>query len=590
MAFRPPQRLQTRQHTHQQPPTTEQDPQSASSPYLKRTLEDSQEEWVLFSPSVAPSVKTETTFSTTRTPRTVGLASRYSEVDSLNTAAGVSDHLGIESEEQQQEDEDAELDSLDDGLHAFHEPSDFGSPRARMIRSSETVLPAHDGLGGFGEANSSLIQEHIRQFERTTPRRKLRRTSSAQRTLDALHEVDEMGGVDERVLRIEEWRMEQSRALLEEIGKEARRIRRMNDVSVANSMAASTNFQTKSEFNFSESGLATPVNEVEPEVLAESEVVPPENESWWQRFIRNLIGIDENILSVILGEALPEEVEDTTPTQSQITEARAQTQEPPWSTGTWQHRLLERLARELGILVHQLSEHPGAFSTYLRTQESLPYVGTTTSAPPPLDTTTTQNNSNHTDDQTVPTTTTPPHSALPSFPFHPTLHQQVAPHADPSLWGIEEETEADAQAAQLRRDQEYWEKDLDVTMVFNFLKTRFSSSPPHLQASPLSLPVAPLTTNERRTSNATSRAALIRQHHPLASVARRRTGVSGVSRRVGVRTFATTRTHTSTSSCKSQSAKRSVRSGGSRNYWDVAGSSAVNSGPGGLGMWGEVGI
>ena len=111
-------------------------------------------------------------------------------------------------------------------MHAFHEPSEAGSPRAKMIKSGETVLPTHDGLGTFGE--SSLVQDHLRQFERFAPKRKQRRRSSVQRTLDALHEVEEVNDEEAKITRIEKWRLEQSKALLEEIERETRRMRRAN--------------------------------------------------------------------------------------------------------------------------------------------------------------------------------------------------------------------------------------------------------------------------------------------------------------------------------------------------------------------------
>jgi hypothetical protein len=504
------------------------------------------------------------------------------------------------------EDEDAELDSLDDGLHAFHEPSEMSSPRARMIKSNETVLPTHDGLGTFGEA--SVIQDHLRQFERYNPRRKLRRTSSAQRTLDALHEVDELNEDEDRIHRIEQWRLEQSRALLDEIERETKRMRRMSRIASARSVTESINIQTKSEYNFSESGVATPMVEEEQVIPTIPQDGPPENESWWQRItrrvIQNLIGIDEALLSVILGEALPEEVEESTTTTPIESEAQNEPSDDlPWQSQPWQQRLLERLARELGFLVHQLSVHPGAFSTYLRTQEPLPYVGSTSAATLNLNIDT---NSNPDPSTASPFTTSQDHSVL----FPPTLHQQVAPHADPSLWGIEEEHERDdgilrsaypvSEETRLRREEEYWEQELDVRMVFNFLKARFSSSAAALPddapeapiGSPLALAAPLLNANDpnssRRASTATNRAALIRQHHPLASVPRRRDRAlnAGISRR---HTGQRSHTHTTTSSCASQSAKRSVRSSGSRNYWDVTASSAVGSGPTAAGIWGEVG-
>ncbi len=97
--------------------------------------------------------------------------------------------------------------------------------------------------------------------------------------------------------------------------------------------------------------------------------------------------------------------------------------------------------------------------------------------------------------------------------FAPTLQNQPAPsYSDASLWGIEEEpttvtaainatasypqtneppTDADAAA------REYWERELDVKMVFSFLARRFSrpSSPtPNMPSTSRSLPTAPATT------------------------------------------------------------------------------------------------
>jgi hypothetical protein len=552
MAFRPPQRLQpVRQVSYSQPGPSEE-PQSASSA-RKRTLEDSQE-WVLFSPT--PSVKTETT-TTERTPRTTNL-SRFSEIgsDIPQTEDVLSDIIT------EHEDDDAELDSLDDGLHAFHEPSDFGSPRARMIKSAESLLPTHDGMGTFGE--SSALQEHLKQFETSNARRKLRRTSiPAASSLDALHEVDEEA---ERIIRIENWRLEQSRALLEEIERETRRVRQLSRVA-----SVETNMQTKSEYHFSESGLTTSMFEEQSIITTIPEDGPsPEYESWWKRLtrrvIRDLIGIDEQMLAVILGETLVEE------------KAAMKAQDSSLMSRSWQERLLERLSRELGVLVHQLSEHPGAFNTYLRTQEAIPYAGITKPD----------------SDKEIETPTIPDFSLdasqISSFHFPPTVNRQVAAHADPSLWGIEEESESTEQA----QEKKYWEKELDVRMVFNFLKSRFSSSSPPsngIMHSDITLPL-PLTNNDmstRRTSAASSRAALIRQHHPLASTTRRRDRVlnAGITRR---HSSLRTHTHNSASSCASQSSKRSVRSSNSRNFWEIPSTSGVGSAAATMsGMWGEVG-
>jgi hypothetical protein len=627
MAFRQPQRLQPARQPSFTPAA--EDTLSPTTSQLKRPLGDPQEEWVLFSPA-PPSAKTATT-STDRTPRTVGL-SRYSEVGSLDTAAPQSDQHAEDAADNltTQDDEDADLDSLDEGLLAFHEPPDHGSPRARMIRSNETVLPAHDGLGAF--AASSTIQDHLKQFERFGPKKKQKRRSSVQRTLDALREVDEADDEVERIHRVEKWRLEQSRALLEEVERETKRMRRLSRANSARSTTASNNMQTKSETDLSVT--STHASQVmEPSMPELPEDGPPENESWWQRLtrrvIRDLIGIDEELLSVILGEALPEEAQTTTSSSASVAEHKPDpldaVEEAPWYAVSWQERLLERLARELGILVHQLSEHPGAFTTYLRTQETPAYVGLTHSAPLPAAT-------DYTPDpaSTISRAVAPPFSSLsvPTSPhasarssvlFQPTLAQQQG-FADPSLWGIEEE-DADvdmiggppgmlaAELGRLRREQEYWEQELDVRMVFNFLKSRFSrddgdddrarafaaSDLEHAHAPPYGFapagagPAAPHQHPQHpQPGAARRRAALIRQHHPLAGRRRAGAGVRAKSVAAAVPQAVVVAPRGSGSeSCASQSSKLSKRSGGagSRNFWDVGGST-VGSSAG----WGEVSV
>lgn len=578
----------------------------------KHTL-DTEEEWVLFSPT-APSVTQTHTTSTERTPRTAGL-SRLSDFGSLDTAAR-SDQVADDANDNATElatdaDEETELDSLDDGLHAFHEPSDYGSPRQALGRSGDTVLPTHDGLGTFGGA-SDAIQNQLWRFEQEAQRRKhKRRASSVQRTLEALEEVEEANEETERFRRVERWRLEQSRALLEEIERETRRMRRLSRANSYRSQRTDSvsNFQTKSETNFS-SGFVTPIVQETPEPQPQPASPPSvheENEGFWQRItrrvIRDLIGIDEEILSVILGEALPEEVRES-PASSvhDITKDKAleTVESVPLEGETWQHRLLERVARELGILVHQLSEHPGAFSTYLKAAEAPSYAGITQ----PSIAASTLPRRGSSSNMTVAS----PTAAL----FAPTLAQHN--QSDPSLWGIEEEPQPEEMLAQasrsmdaamMQQEREYWERELDIKMVFQFLKNKFSSRPASPKPTESSVPyVGSYSSPSRRPSGysaasgrmSAQRAALIRQHHPLASKleqnrkkdlthrhhAHHHATVSPnvVRSRLGVRTRS--------DSCASQSTKRSRKSGSSRNFWDVGGS--VHSGPAGLGGWGEVGI
>jgi hypothetical protein len=594
MAFRQPQ--QRPQPNRQLSYATAGEQAESSTPLTlqrtstKHTLED--EEWVLFSPSAPSTTQTETT-STDRTPRTAGL-SRLSDFGSLDTAARSDQISGRYDDNATEADEEGELDSLDDGLHAFHEPSDHGSPRQAMERSGETEFPSHNGMGLFGDA-SNAIQTQLWQYERESRRKIRRRASSVQRTLEALEEVEETSEENERIRRVEKWRMEQSRALLEEIERETRRMRRM---SRANSMRSlrPDNFQTKSETNFS-SGITTPIIEEPQQEDAPEPEAPEESESFWQRVtrrvIRSLIGIDEELLSVILGESLHEDARMET--DSPITDITKDptledVESPPLMNDSWEHRLLDRVARELGILVNQLSEHPGAFATYLRTQETLGYAGL----------------------PNIPTTTNTRTEALASSGhqtnalatgglFAPTIsHQQ---QSDLSLWGIEEETgpqnTSSGDAAQIQADREYWERELDVKMVFKFLKSRFSSRPssPEPEIVPYASGgdyfSAPETRRASVLSTSTQRAALIRQHHPLVSRNSDPTVPSAVRRRNHpgpqgvVRNRFVAHGRTGSSSCASQSTKKSRKTGSSRNYWDIGGS--VGSGhASGLGGWGEV--
>lgn len=585
MAFRQHQRPQTsRQISFQQLPSPSEVGPSYQSQQRKRTLEES-EEWVLFSPG-APSTAARThTTSTERTPRTAGL-SHFSDFGSLDTAArSVGDdditHHGTEEGE--------ELDSLDDGLHAFHEPSEYGAPVIPLEQSGDTVLPTHDGLGTFQP--DPAIHEHMWQFERQAPRRpRARRRSSVQRRLDALEANEEVSQEQERRQRIENWRLEQSKALLEEIERETRRRRRMSMVSAARSSA---NGAQQSQELSAAAKVAPSVTDAQSVSSDES----TENLSFWERLtrrvIRDLMGIDEDTLSFIFGESLPEE---TNAKDNVMAEPATVTSDlsavSPAATEPWEVRLLERVAQELGILVHQLSEHPGAFSTYRRAMEVPEYAG--------------RYPSRHLTAVPFNTPATPSPSS--STRFAPTFPapQYTPTYSEASLWGIEEEPEEDpldsfrahqdpttATAEDLAREKEYWERELDVKMVFNFLVQRFSSrrsSITHGQRSRSSS----ASPRHRRTSSAASealsarRAAIIRQNHPLVGRTADRVPTSSSATRDAKRkdtllfrpqlahitTSAVPRqTIRSSSSCASQSTKKSKRSSGSgRHFWDMSGS------------------
>jgi hypothetical protein len=525
MAFRQQPRPQSSRQTanHAQQPATE----VANTQQLKRPLDES-EEWILFSPT-APS-------ATERTPRTAGL-SRFSEFGSLETAARSdqdNDNGTLTGTEE-------ELDSLDDGLHAFHEPSDWGAPASRLLQSGETVLPTHDGMGEFQP--EATTQEHMWQFERPR-RRATRRRSSVQRHFTMLDENEENNREQDRRQRIEKWRLEQSKALLEEIEKETRRRGRMSAVGNVRARADSTQQDAKNK----------PPQATPPATDAPSETSGEGTEiSFWRRItrrvIRDLIGLDQDTLSVIFGESLPEGATTPKPGFSNEFSADKALEEAnidacALKEDGWQTRLLERVAQELGILVHQLSEHPGAFSTYQRAASTPEYAGLTSTQPtPPLKT------------DIASSSPTSPH-------FAPTFPSNI--YSEASLWGIEEEPQSrhiPTTASDIALDQAYWERSLDVNIIFNFLVKRFSSrlpSQPKIQTSTTSTP----TPTPMPTTDSARRAALIRQNHPLVQSSMAASS-SGYRARQGKGKLR------SGESCASRSTKKSrARGGSARNYWD----------------------
>ena len=531
-------------------------------------IEHSQE-WILFSPqrNDSSAAYTDTT-STQRTSQTAGL-SRLSDIGSYDTAArsgrlepSVLEEEGIE---------DRELDSLDEGLHAFREPS-------YQISSNQSpvgVLPTHDGLGTF-PASSATVQEQLWQHEQYNPKRKFegahRRRSSIQRRLDTIEELEHRAN-DDKMLRIEKGRLEQSEALVEEIERETRRRIRKE----------SARFEPDEKWITQEEDLlgTTPkASYLQKEPSQKEEV--DENEPFWRRitrrFIRDVIGIDEPLLSVILGESLPPEAYEQPQPSSTLFTIPEQKAEAPDSyyEDNWRNRLLHRIARELGVLVNQLSPHPGAFNTYFGPPTTEDYAGI------PITQTSPRTNIGEAAPPSLEQSGNPNSSS-----FNPTFSPTIQNPTHSASWGLEEEptpsttsaTQA-ADAERLRREREYWERELDVKMVFRFLKNRFTSNPSPRHTSPPAQSLTP-------AQESTTRAAIIRHHHPL--VARAHQSAARIRRdsRMLVRR---------TSSCASESVKSSrrasvARSGGSsRNYWDLGGSIGTGSivASGGLmGAWGE---
>ncbi|KAI9739077.1 MAG: hypothetical protein M1834_007290 [Cirrosporium novae-zelandiae] len=551
--------------------------------------EDSQE-WVLFSPDQAS--------STDQTPCTAG-RSRLTDFGSL-ASTDFSPRIeggDVEADSEVLEttiDEDEELDSLDDGLRAFQEPEIYRRYSTTIDQGGDSILPVHDGLGTF-QAPRSPTREQLWQFERYNPQRRSdgtrHRRSSVQRHLDAIEESMGPQGESDRMQRIEQWRMEQSRAVLDEIEKETRR-RRMSRASVAAKSTHETieeeqERSTLADFHDTdhESAMTVP-----PSENADSQ----EQESFWKRItrrvIRDLIGIDEPLLSVILGEELPEEDEEeeeqsatprtSFPTNSTISQPFTDTAA---LVKGWEDKLLERIARELGVLVNHFSERSRAFSTYTPLPDpSQEYAGipiSRSSTPRPVLV-----------ESSLPSTTKAASDISPIF--KPTLDQFSEPTPRPRGESHEE---------RLKRERAYWERDLSVKMVFRYLRDRFTDSYPTSRPSQAS--------SSRRKSSISSinhsynnvaisqtpesayRAAIIRHNHPLVARSqqdreRRRQRDRDRSKSILQGHYLRKRTG---SSCASQSTRTNTQagSGSSRCYWDFPGTMSVGSGSVGVRTWGE---
>ncbi len=576
-------------------PTHEQVP---ASPARKRTIDESQE-WILFSPA-----QNDDQSRTSQTPRTATQLSEFGSLETHVRSQPLDDNPDndLTCQGTEFDDDGAELDSLDDGLHAFHH-NPFSATSNNLDQSGGTVLPMHDGFGTF--PSSAGLQDHLWQFERHNPLRKkhVRRRSSVQKKMDALGEEDEVDVEDERTARIEQWRIEQSKAVLDEIEKETRRRRRR----MSRMSGASQSMDLRASMNESTLFRATEVIPEESESESKHEEQPA-TESFWQRItrrvIRDLIGLDENTLSVIFGESLPEE---SSPTPAQPSPIAMATASPPTQSRvsfadpgySWEVKLLNHIARELGVLVHQLTEHDGrAFSTYLQTLNEAPeYAGLLARDIPARQSSLRQQrreeraNAISNDPMFAPTLSHPPHSP------------SEAP--DSSLWGIEEEPDDTAEQSRLESERAYWERDIDVSMIFTYLRRRFSRSSSLTPSAP-SQPSGPLPaswTTASASALGTSpeslrRAEVIRRQNPLVSRAADRAAAQSrrrdsLLRRHQLQQIAQKRV--GSSDCASQSTKRSRRSmsGSSRHYWDIGGSvGSVGSGAamssGALGGWGEV--
>ncbi|KAI0972429.1 hypothetical protein F4678DRAFT_471942 [Xylaria arbuscula] len=567
MAFHQPTTRQTAPRVFR--PASEDDTSHGPPLVTTQSAHESQT-WVLFSPATDAGTTSSYLTTTNKSNITPGRA-RSNDFGSLDTIAPSEASAGHQRSDSfidaVEDEDDAELDSLDSHLPEFRSTPDF-----YISSDAAHVFPNHDGLGLFRleqEGMGDDIQNRLYAFEQYNPRRVKRRRESLDLAQAELEREDSQES--EKIRRIESWRLEQSRYLLEEIQKETRR-RRRSVASVSNTHHVD---QRAEDTTFNAGGGATEGNAGEDwhdQNLADSSET---RESIWDRVtrkvIQDLIGIDDKMLSILFGEALPDE-EDLSATPKAITLPSSSRDDaiPRDATqeSSWQIRMLERVAKELGSLVHQLSDHPGAFTAFNRVQQMpIPYAGL-----PAIPESTSYMVSDG--------ITHEGHPAIPEFqPTIPASKPIDIPHqSDPAYSKLQSQTD------NIGFTQDEWEQDLDIRLVFRYLRSRFL---PRASSSSALSGASHLATST--TQDAAAKAARVRQHHPLVSrsrnLERRKSKSTTVSNPALFRPA---------SSCASQSTRRSVRRSScssSRHYWDIGGSVGTGSmiattGP--MGSWGEV--
>ncbi|KAI0536987.1 hypothetical protein GGR58DRAFT_514161 [Xylaria digitata] len=577
MAFHQP----TRQATQRpfRPALEENNQNRSQSADATQPAEESQT-WVLFSPATDAGTTSSYLTSTHGSNITPGRP-RSNDFGSLDTIAPSEVSAGHQRSDSfvdaAEDEDDAELDSLDSHLPEFRSTPDFYISSEAGPHSTP-VLPTHDGLGLFRLEQPGMgeeVQNRLYAFEQYNPRRIKRRRESLDLARTEL-ESEETQEID-RMRRIESWRLEQSRYLLEEVQKETRR-RRRSMASASNTPQA---VQRAEDATLNTVGGTTEGN-VDEEWHEQNLGDLSENrDSIWSRItrkvIQDLMGIDDKTLCIIFGEALPDEEElSTTPKASAIPSLKRgddSISRDSVPDSSWQLKMLERVAKELGQLVHQLSGHPGAFTTFNRIQQMpIPYAGL----------------------PAIPESTNYPGSGvasheptiLPEFqPTIPTSKPIDIPQARAPSNPVHGKSQLQADNGTVFTQDE-WEQDLDIRLVFRYLRSRFL---PRSSGSSALSGTSHLAASTTSTHDAAAKAARIRQHHPLVSRAR------NVERRKSKSTTVSNPTlFRPASSCASQSTRRSVRRSScssSRHYWDIGGSVGTGSmiattGP--MGSWGEV--
>lgn len=531
-----------------------QGPRLQTSERLTEQPEDSQT-WVLFSP--ATDITTTSYLAETEHSLETPGRSQLSELGTLQTLARSDRHVGPAPtsvlDDEASLEEDGELDSLDSHLPGFRSIPHAPSQSQDDAQEATHVFPAHDGLGSFRLNDPAIgadIQDHLYEFERFNPRRTRKRRESLDRAHQdiSLEEVQE----HEKRRRIEDWRLESSRCLLEEVQRETRRRRRSQASSARRRTAPVPSVVPESRPSGDQNSDSLTWHD---EDAADASASDGFLSRFTKTFIKDILGLDDQMLSILTGEtSLDDEHEQDSSTRAAKTSTADEG--TPRGVDSWQLQVLDRVSQELGMLVNHLSHHPGAFATYAKMQQTpLPYAGLPvipeTGGSSAENERVAQESSSHLSPE-----------------FQPTMGR--LPRS-----GITQAQDEDTQMASTFTKEE-WEQDLDIRVVFRYLRSRFTSRGTN-QAPPGGLSYLSSGTAQ----DSAAKAARVRQHHPLISRAR------PVEKKIFKTTPASPVALRHQSSCASQSTRRSARRSSissSRHYWEFG----ASPGAGPLGSWGEV--
>ncbi|KAI9814134.1 MAG: hypothetical protein M1826_002313 [Phylliscum demangeonii] len=499
MAFQPP--------AHAAAPQTSR-PLEESAIEMRSSVEQSMpmeiaQEWILFPAAAAPAPS-------------LGHATESSGIQALTTSSWPrrSSHSLLELEHPLREptrdpapvpaedgggrEEDDGSDSLDSHLHSFHEP---GSHHPDPFAG---ILPAHDGLGAFpifgggggatqeAATSSSPRARRATLFQRSAS---LGNITKAQSQEDAEHI---------RAARIQAWRLEQGRLLLNRMERERRRrsrSRRRADDENGGARPEGFGGEERLPTSVPVRRKATPTAvETRRAQAADDELHGPvvtdgagagagAGASLWtqvSRALERMIGIDDAILSIIMGESLAAPLPATDPKHEHEHGEEEEEEEPH---ARWEARLLERVASKMGKFMHRTPRHHPT---------SLPA--------PPLAWAAARHRSS---------TAMPPPPPLP--PTVRPLHPARGDDRMPRLFLSPHPAPRSSPAASLRAEHASWERDLNVSLVFSFLRNRFRryrrSAPPAGSAGAADAGTRPPLSAGARAA----RLAAIRRSHPLLS-------------------------------------------------------------------------